>query len=79
MKDNALRIPKDQATRPKPSVAVILLIFRDSMSQATPGSINEIDELNAAMLNRIKNKVPKNQQSQKSKVPDPPKNKKNQS
>ena len=60
MKDSALRIPKDQATRPKPSVAVILLIFRDSISQATPGSINEIDELNAAMLNRIKNKVPKN-------------------
>ena len=43
---------------PKPSVAVILLIFEDSMSQLL-GSINEIDELEHD-INRIKNKVQKN-------------------
>ena len=45
------------AINPNKRVAVILLIRRDSINQATPGSIREIDELNAAMLNKTKNKV----------------------
>ena len=32
----------------------------DSINQATPGSMRDIDELKAAMLSNIKNKVPKN-------------------
>ena len=54
LKERALKSPKNHATKPKRRVAVILLIFRDSNSQATPGSIKEIEELNAAMLNSIK-------------------------
>ena len=40
-------------------VAVVLFIFKDSINQATPGSIKDIDELKAAMLNKTKNRVPK--------------------
>ena len=34
------------------------MVLSDSTIQATPGSINEIEELNAAILKRIKNRVP---------------------
>ena len=45
LKERALKSPKNHATKPKRRVAVILLILRDSISQATPGSIKEIEEL----------------------------------
>ena len=60
LKDKALNNPINHAINPNKRVAVILLILRDSINQATPGSIREIDELNAAMLSKTKNKVPKN-------------------
>ena len=60
LKERALKRPINQATNPKSKVAVILLIFKDSINQATPGSIKEMEELKAAMLNRTKNRVPKN-------------------
>ena len=37
----------------------LTFIFKDSISQATPGSIKDIEELSAAILNKTKNKVPK--------------------
>ena len=59
LNDNALKRPINQAKKPKIIVAVILLIFKDSINQATPGSMSDIEELKAAMLNKIKNNVPK--------------------
>ena len=60
LNDKALKIPKNHAIKPNKRVAVILFIFKDSINHATPGSISEMDELKAAILKRIKNKVPKN-------------------
>ena len=60
LKDKALKRPRNHATKPSNKVAVILLIFKDSINQATPGSMRDIEELKAAMLNKTKNKVPKN-------------------
>ena len=57
--DKALNRPINQAVNPSSIVAVILLIFKDSINQATPGSIKDIEELKAAILNKTKNKVPK--------------------
>ena len=60
LKERALKSPKNQATKPNKAVAVILFIFNDSINHATPGSIKEIDELKAAILNKTKKRVPKN-------------------
>ena len=60
LKDRALKSPINQATKPNKAVAIILFIFKDSISHATPGSIRDIEELNAAILNSTKNRVPKN-------------------
>ena len=57
LKERALKIPSVQAKAPNAMAAYDLLVLRDSTSQATPGSIKEIEELSAAMLKRIKNKV----------------------
>ena len=47
----------NHAVNPRRIVAVILFIFKDSINQATPGSIKDIEELKAAILNKTKNKV----------------------
>ena len=59
LNDKALKRPKNQATKPSNRVAVILLIFKDSINHATPGSMRDIEELKAAILNKTKNNVPK--------------------
>ena len=60
LNERALKSPINHATKPNKAVAVILFIFKDSISHATPGSIRDIEELNAAILNSTKNRVPKN-------------------
>ena len=59
LNDKALNSPINHAVNPSSAVAVILFIFKDSINQATPGSIKDIEELSAAILNKTKNKVPK--------------------
>ena len=58
LKDKALNMPKVHAKLPSKIAALSLFIFQDSTNQATLGSKREIDELNAAMLRRIKNIIP---------------------